>query len=550
MARLDALGPVKELAQLGSVLGREFDYALLLAVSPMKEAELQSALAAAVREELFYQRGTPPEASYHFKHALIRDAAYESLLRTTRREHHRRVAETLIERMPVVAEGQPELVAHHLTEAGAVERSLDYWQRAAERANARAAYEESILHSRRGLGALESSLGAGTGADRELSLLMALATALVAARGYSNPETKQAWERALTACDPATDPIRSAVVNYQLGNTLASWGDPRSALAHYTEALRIGEAAGDERSMVAGHYGRATALYFIGRIGESCEHIHRAISLYDPQIHRFDQPGYTEDPGIGSWCEAGWHLWFGGVPDRAAEAARRGVELARESQQPYSLAFALAWAAVTAAFRRELVEARALASEAAAFSDEQGFPMLAGVSRIVGAWAEGLEGRDPAAIDRLLAAMGEASATGQQGGAPQMLCYLAELQLKHGRLAEAVGSLGGALAIAAQTGEAYFDAELHRLKGEIFLTQSDHGEEEGEREFQSALEIARTQQARSFELRAATSLARLWRDQGKRAEARDLLEPVYDVFTEGFDTQDLKDAKALLEQLA
>jgi predicted ATPase len=302
--------------------------------------------------------------------------------------------------------------------------------------------------------------------------------------------------------------------------------------------------------MIAGHYGRATGLYFTGRIGDSCEHIRRAISLYDPDRHRFGALGFTEDPGIGSWCEAGWHLWCGGFPEQAVKAARRGVALARDGQQPYSLAFALTWGAATAAFRREIDEARALAIDAAAFSDEQGFPMLAGLSRIVEAWASGLKDRDPAAIDRFLSAMAEASAGGQQGGAPQMLCWLAELQLADGRATEAAGSLDGALALSEQTGESYFDAELHRLKGERFLGMPEHSDAEAEQEFRRALEIARLQEARSFELRAATSLARLWQCQGKRDEARNLLAPVYDWFTEGFDTQDLKDAKALLGELA
>jgi predicted ATPase len=516
----------------------------------MTEAELGAALQTAVREEVFYQRGVPPDATYLFKHALIRDAAYQSLLRSSRQRHHMRVAETMIERMPNFVESQPELVAHHLTEAGDAERALAYWHRAGEDANARAAYEEALGHARRGLGVLDGAAGARRERDQELALQIALATALVAARGISNPETRQTWERALALCDPVTDPTRSAVVQYGLGNALVGSGDPVSALHSYTEALRIAEEAGDELLTIAGHYGRATGLYFTGRIGDSCGHIRRAISLYDPDRHSFGSRGFTEDPGIGSWCEAGWHLWFGGFPEQAVTAARRGIALARDCQQPYSLAFALTWGAGTAAFRREIDEARRLASNAAAFSDEQGFPMLAGLSRIVEAWAAGLEGRDPAAIDRFLSAMVEASAGGQQGGAPQLLCWLAELQLAAGRATDAAGSLDGALALSGQSGESYFDAELHRLRGERFLGMPEDGDAEAQQEFQRALEIARLQEARSFELRAATSLARLWQTQGKRAEARDLLQPIYAWFTEGFDTQDLKDAKALLGQLA
>jgi class 3 adenylate cyclase/predicted ATPase len=550
MARLDALGPVKELAQLGAVLGREFAYGLLLEVSPLKEARLQEALSQAVREELLYQRGVPPEATYLFKHALIRDAAYQSLLRASRHRHHLRVAETLIDRMPDVVESQPELVAHHLSEAGEPVRAVAYWQRAGERANAHAAYDEAIRHLRHGLELLESLPEDEGREHRELGLQVALAAALVAARGYPHAETRQSWERALALCDPASDPSASAVVNYGLGNTLASLGDPRSALDHYSEALRIGEAIGDEILTIAGHYGRATALYFIGRISESCDHIESAISLYDPARHRFLIPGFSEDAGIGSLCEAGWQLWCGGYPDRAWSAAMRGIELARQGAQPYNLAFALSWGAVTAGYLRDFHQARSLGREAARLSDEQGYPMLAELGRLVENWARGVAERDPGAIEPFLAAMSAAGETGNQGAAPQMLAYLGEIQLRTGRLGEAAATLEGGLALAQHSGELFFDAELHRLKGETFSSTPERADEEAESEFRAALDVARSQGARSFELRAATSLARLWQSQHKRGEARDLLAPVYDWFTEGFDTQDLKDAKALLEELA
>jgi class 3 adenylate cyclase/predicted ATPase len=550
MARLDQLGPVKELAQLGAVLGREFTYEILIKVSPLKEEQLREALAEAVREELFYQRGTPPEATYLFKHALIRDAAYQSLLRATRQHHHFRVAETLIHQMPEVAGTQPELVAHHLTEASDAERAISYWQQAGEQANARVAHEEAIRHVHHGLALLDDLAEGKPRTERELAFQVVLGRALTAARGYAHEETRRAWERARALCDPDAEPLRIRAICWGLGGTYVGSGDPRSGYEQFAQLHRIAEQAGDELWNVAGLNGCAVADFFLGRFRKGLEHAERATALYDPDRHRFHEVGFSDNPGVGSFGWASWAQWHLGFPARAWTTAREGVEIARRTGSGYGLTWALAWAAWTAAFRREPRLAEKFGAEAAVLAVEHHFPLLEAVGGLAETWGARFLARDPEAVDRFDRAMEQAAATGNQGAAPLILNLLVELRLADGRLEEAAATVDTALAVAGQTDQPFRDAELHRLKGEILLQMNHHAGDEAEALFQKALDIARSQEAKSLELRAATSLARLWQRQGKKDEARTLLQPIYDWFTEGFDTQDLKDTKALLDALS
>jgi tetratricopeptide (TPR) repeat protein len=549
MARLDALGPVKELAQMGAVLGREFSHDLLLKVSPMKERELQEPLAVAVREELFYQRGTPPEATYLFKHTLIRDAAYQSLLRSTRQRHHRRVAETLIDRMPQVAESQPELVAHHLTEAGEAERAIEYWHRAGGQANERAAHEEAIKHLRRGLSLL-ALLATELARDRwELELQFALASALVAVRGYGHPETGEAWERAEALCDVATDAVRRGSISSYVATFHASRGDPRGGIPHELRALDIGERHGHDLLTIAAYNGCGYMNLLLGDLLSSRGYLDRANSLYDPSRHRFFELGFVEETGVAALCWAQWNYWHLGYADHAWELAERALEITEDGLRPFTKAWALVWGSMTALSRGDWGRTRHLAAEGACLAGEQGFALLEGLGLFIEACGAGLSGEDATALDRCDAGMAKVSGTGNRAGAPWMLDRVAELQLRAGRPREAMATIDGGLTIARDTSQHFRDAELHRLKGEVFLQIPDHTEDEAEALFRNAIEVAQGQEAKSLELRAVTSLARLWHKQGKKDEARALLAPVYDWFTEGFDTQDLKDARALMVEL-
>jgi class 3 adenylate cyclase/tetratricopeptide (TPR) repeat protein len=547
MARLDALGPVKELAQVGSVLGREFSYDLLLKVSPLNEADLQAALRAAVREELFYQRGTPPEATYLFKHALIRDAAYQSMLRATRQRHHRRVAETLMERLPDVAEVQPDLVAHHLTEGGDDERAIEYWGKAGVAAMEKVAYEEAISHLRRGI-RLAESCAPGSGAHpRELRLQLDLGRALIPARGWASEDAQRTWERARVLCTAETDPFLAAYVHHGLVGEQISRGTPRGALADARRLVEISPSARAEVRAVAA-YLMGLPLLYLGRFSESVELFERAMFLYDPERDAFEG---TRVGHLGAYLYgyAGLAYWHLGRPERACWAANQSMELVAQRRDPFTECFVLAWGSITATLRRDWDRSQALGARAAATAAEQSFPVLEAVGALARTRADGAKG-DATAADRYAVAMMRGAATGNRAGAPLILGELAELQLLEGRASEARATLKGALELAHQTDQRFRDAELHRLEAECLLRLDGHSPNDAEALFCQALGIARSQQTKALELRAATSLARFWQRQGKQAEARNLLQPVYDWFTEGFDTQDLKDAKALLEELA
>jgi len=549
MARLDALGPVKELAQLASVLGREFDYDLLLAVSPMKEAELREAIAVAVREELFYQRGVPPEASYLFKHALIRDAAYDSMLRSTRRRHHRRTAETLIDRMPALAEAQPEMVAHHWTGAGEREPAIEWWERAGQAARTRVAHEEAIRHFRAGLEQVARLSRDAARDGREIDLLVPLGTSLVAAHGYTVPEVERVFERGRELCNEREEPRRAGIIHYYLGSLHAMRGQYERGLKSFFECERIGRAHGDDLLTVAALADSGQVYFQVPRLAEGLRQVSQACKLYDPERHRFIEAGFGEDVGISGWCWLAYLQLYAGHPDASQTSVSRARSLAESLGDPYTSASVDVFSSIMAGVRRDWTTARALARRVLMVSSEQGFAFWELAGSGLDAWMTGLTEHDPEAIDRYTEILARQASSGDQSYAGLLLGVLVELQLTAGRCAEGAQTATGALEITAAIGQHFNDAELHRLRAECFREMPDREPDEVEAELRRAVEIARSQEAKWLELRAATSLARLWYEQGKRTEARELLQAAYDWFTEGFDTQDLKDANALLDEL-
>jgi class 3 adenylate cyclase/tetratricopeptide (TPR) repeat protein len=546
MARLDALGPVKELAQVGSVLGREFSYDLLHAVSPIKETELQTALLSAVREELFYQRGTPPEATYLFKHALIRDAAYQSMLRATRQRHHRRVAETMIERLPEVAQAQPELVAQHWSEAGDVPAAVEWWLRASERANGRADYAEAAAHCRRGLPLLHALSPVESRREAELELHVLLGSALAAALGYAHADTVASWERARGLCDPQRDAQRRARVLAYLGSARTSGGSYAEALELALELRRLGERSSEPGAVHYADYVRGGSLLFMGRLRE-------ALDCYDALASASDATPASAALGPQHvsvfWSYHSFALALAGFPDRSRESARNAILHTRDSGHRYSIVQAEVYSAVTEMLRRDWEEAASRAEEALEAAKQQGTSLLAAHATMAGATARFLSDRDPEAIAAFETAIREGSATGNRAASSLVFASYVEMLTEAGRLEGAWRTAESGIALARSVGEGFYLSELHRVAGEVALRLESHGEAEAEALFGEAIGIARDQGAKLLELRAATSLARLWRDQGRREEARDVLAPVFAWFTEGFDTLDLIEAKVLLEEL-
>jgi class 3 adenylate cyclase/tetratricopeptide (TPR) repeat protein len=545
MARLDRLSTAKEVAQRAAVLGREFGYPLLAAITGMEEAGLRQGFARLVDAEIVFQRGEPPHATYTFKHALVQEAAYESLLKRTRQQIHWRVVEVLRERFPERVESEPEVVARHAEAAGRSDDAITYYGRAGERAQARSSHEEAIGQLRKALGLLETRPAGAERDVRELSLQLALGASLFAARGYAHPETAAAYERAVaTASD---DTVRLGVARTGLAICYVNCGEVERGRALAAEVLAAAEARGDREQALLGHTNVAVAEHYQGKFPSSLAHCQRAIALYDPVQHRGYMRVFGNDQGIAALSFSTWNFWFLGQPDAALARAREAVALARRLEDPFGLVFALHFETAVHWVRRDVVAQRERAAEVVALSETQGFPFWLGLGRAHHAAARVLAG-DPAALPEILDGLALAAETGSQLGAPGSFATLADAQQAANQLAEAQGTVATGLAVAAQTDQPFWDADLHRLDGDLLLATGGPADEAATR-YHHALAVAREQGARSLELRAATSLARLWRDQGKRAEARDLLAPIYAWFTEGFATRDLQDAKALLEDL-
>ena len=439
-------------------------------------------------------------------------------------------------------------MARHAEAAGRSDDAITYYGRAGERAQARSAHEEAIGQLRKAIVLVETRPAGAERDARELSLQLALGGSLIAARGYAHPETAAAYERAAALAAAAGDAARLGVARTGLAICYHNRGEVERGRALAAEVLAAAEARGDREQALFGHANVATAEHYQGKFASSLAHCERAIALYDPEQHHGHVRVLGNDQGVGALSFSAWNLWQLGQPDAALARAREAVALARRLDHPFSLAYALFFETVVHWLRRDVAAQRERAAEVIALSETQGFPVWLGLGRAFHAAARVVAG-DLGALAEIMDGMALAAETGSQAGAPALFALLAEAQQAAGQLAEAQGTVATGLAVAAQTGQPFFDADLHRLDGDLLLATGGTADEAAAR-YHRALAIAREQGARSFELRAATSLARLWRDQGKRAEARALLAPVYATFTEGFATRDLIDAKALLDELA
>jgi predicted ATPase len=556
MARLDRLDAVKEVAQLGATLGRSFSYELLQAVLSRDEATLQQALARLVEAEMLYQQGLPPRTTYFFKHALIQETAYQSLLKSTRQRFHSRTAQVLIERFPETANTQPELVAHHYTQAGLLEAAVTHWQRAGERANERAANAEAIGHLSKGLELLQTLPDSHTRLQHELRLQIILGRALKDAKGYGDPEVAQVYTRARELCEQMDEMQQLFAVLLGLTIHYVVRAQFQAARELGEQLLSLARDAQDPVLLVEAHYALGVTFSWLGYFTRAREHLEQAIIHYDSQQHRAHIALYGQDPGPVCLTRLALVLWYLGYPAQALRRSQEGLNLAHALSHPFSLAYVLDWLAILHYHCQDMEETQARAQVSTAFSTEQGFAFWVGRGAI-------LQGRirvDQGQIAEGIAQIRQGLATEQAAGTaicrPYYLSLLADAYGKAGQPEEGYTLVDEALALVAKTDERWPEAELLRLKGELLLqetmgagTRTD-GLGQVETCFRQGLEVARRQQAKSWELRTAMSLSRLWQQQGKRDQARELLAPLYSWFTEGFDMADLQEAKTLLQELA
>jgi class 3 adenylate cyclase/predicted ATPase len=550
MARLDRLVTAKAVAQYAAVIGRQFSYALLREVSQLDEAMLQHELGRLVDAELVYQRGLPPQATYLFKHALVVTTAYESLLKSTRQHYHQRIAQTLEERFPETAETQPELLAHHYTEAGRTEQAITYWQRAGQRASERSAYQEAISHLTTGLSLLQTLPETLERHQQELPLQTALGTASVILRGHGAPEVETAYTRARILCQQLGDTQDVFPVLLGLCRFYAVRTDFSLARQLGEDLLALAKRRDELSLYLMAHYALGTPCLWMGELLLAHSHLEESIARDTPAQRRSSLFRVGQDPGVASRIFIAYTLWLLGYPDQALARAHDALALATKLAHPFNDAFALLCASLIGQLRGEGEEVYDRAEAAVTLSTEQGFTLWLSGSIILRGWALTVRGQREAGLRQIHRGLADWRASGAELTLPYFLALLAE---GYGTLNQAKAGLDAlkeAWEVIERTGERWSEAELHRLKGQLLLQQSPDNATETESCFHQAIAIAQNQSAKSWELRATSSLARLWQSQGKRDQARELLEPVYSWFTEGFDTADLIDAKTLLDELS
>ncbi len=565
MARLDRLAPVKEIAQLGATLGREFSYEVLHAVFPADEGSLQQGLRQLVEVELLYQRGLPPQATYLFKHALIQDTAYQSLLKSKRRQYHQQIAQVLEEQFPETKETQPELVAHHYTEAGLIAQAIPYWHQAGQRAIARSANTEAIGHLSKGLEVLKTMPDTPECAQQELALQTTLGTAFMATKGYAAPEVVNAYARARELSSQLGEGPQLASVLFGLWTVYHVGGKLQTAYEVAQQLMRLAQNVQDPALLLEAHHLLGETQHFRGEFPSAFAHLEQNLALYNPQYA--PSVRRTHDLGVMGLCYTAWNLWYLGFPDQALKRCEEALALARELSHPFSLAFALNTTAQVHLYRREWKAAQEWAEAESSFAEEKGFALFIIIGSIYRGWALVEQGHGTDATNAMHQGLTAYGGTGAEAGQPLILLMLAQAHGKVGQPEKGLTLLTEALEKGSRSGERRAEAELYRLKGVLTLQKlqvsgskfqvqksSASGvrslESEVEGCFLRAIEIARKQQAKSLELRAVMSLARLWQRQDKRADAHQMLSEVYNWFTEGFDTKDLQDARALLDELS
>jgi class 3 adenylate cyclase/predicted ATPase len=548
MARLDRFASMRLVAQIGAAIGRQFPYALLRAVADLPEDQLRAALVRLVASELAFQRGTPPDAVYSFKHALVQDAAHGSLLRSTRQQLHARIAEALKTHSPELMDSQPELLAQHYAEAGLVEESVVYWGKAGRRSAARSAMAEAAAQLQKGADQLALLPDTPERDRQELELRSSQGAVFVAIKGTAAPETGQAYARAHELWEQLGSPAGFVHIAYGQSAYHINRGEFALAQRLAEGLLRVSRQRNDAAGLVLGHYSAGRNLMFIGKFASSRSHLEKALALHDTRPHRSLVFEVAHPPNISSHGVLGFVLFCLGYPDQASAESSAAITEARRLAHRPSLVASLEFDATRLSLVGDVAAVSGRADELVAVATEQGFPTWAAHGTVFRGWVKVKDGEVAEGISLLRAGSTALRGTGMEAWTLPPFALLAEACEIAGDIEEALECLDCALHAVETTGLSWLAAELNRRKGQLLLRQGNN--HVAEELYRKSLCIAREQDAKLWELRAAASLARLRHDQGRRAKARDLLAPVYGWFTEGFDTPDLKEAKALLDELS
>jgi class 3 adenylate cyclase/predicted ATPase len=558
LARLDRVGPAKEVAQIGAALGRKFSHALLAAAARKPEAELTSALERLVAAGLLFRQGIAPRATYLFKHALVQDAAYGTLLREPRRALHARIVETLENQFTGISEKRPELLARHATEAGQIEKAAYLWGKAGQRSMEHSAFVEAAAQITRAIDQIAALPATPPLRSEQIRLQVALITPVIHVKGYAALETKAAAKKArllIQEAESLGESLKDQLLLFSAlygvwGATYVAFddGDEVSKLA--AEFITLAENRGATIPLLIGHRILGISLFWTGEVAKARKHLDQAVALYQPREHRPLATRFGHDPGVANLINRAFALWSLGYPNAALEDADNAVKNAREIDQAATLMYALSNAAWSQIWCGNYETAMALVQQLLPLAQEKRAAYWTAFALINQGCLWALTGSPSNGVTALSSGIAAWRSTGANIWSPFFVSQLAHAYAELGNFKEAARCIEEAIHAVEATKEKWCEADISRLAGEVALMSHKRDVDKAEAHFEHALAVARQQEAKSWELRASMSLARLWRDQGKVSEARQLLAPVYGWFTEGLETRDLKEAKALLADLA
>jgi class 3 adenylate cyclase/predicted ATPase len=561
-ARIDRLSPEEKafLHQL-AIIGRQFPLSLVRHVVPQPEEDLYQLLSSLQRKEFLYEQPAFPEPDYIFKHALTQEVAYGTVLQERRKALHERTAQAIEEVYQAKLEDHYSDLAHHYSRSGNTQKAVKYLQLAGQQAVQRSVHEEAIRHLTAALELLKALPDTPERTQQELTLQTILGLVLATTKGWAAPEVERAYTRARELCQQGGNPLQLFPVLRGLWAFYLRRAELSTARELAEQLLTLAQPQQDPSFLLEAHLALGTTLYYFGELTLAREHLEQGIVLYNPQHHHLAFLSGL-DPGVSCLSWGSWVLWLLGYADQALKRSHEAEALAQQVSHAFSLAYALGTAAVLYVLCRDGQGGQGRAEAMIVLSSEQGFAYPLAMGTLYRGWALTEQRREEEGIAQMHESLDAMRATGAELARPWASALQAEAYGKVGQTEEGLSVLTEAIATVHKTGERWYEAELYRLKGELSLQsrspQSSVSDPrplapdlqaEAEECFQKAIAIAQRQQAKSLELRAATSLARLWQQQGKTAEARDLLAPVYNWFTEGFDTKDLLEARALLEEL-
>ncbi len=549
-ARLDRLGPAKEIAQIGSVVGREFSEPLLAAVVRGSATSLQAALAQLEASELVFANQQSPKVIYRFKHALLQDAAYATLSRIKRRQLHSLVADALENGFPLTVETQPELLAHHFAQAGLTERAVDYLLKAGQRSIEHCANTGAIGHLTGALELLQALPDSPQRKRAKFQVEVMLGQAMIAAYGYAAPRTRETLLQARTLIDDSIDLPQKFSVLYGVWASHYVAGEMAMQRAAAAEFMAEAERTPDVAIQCIAHRIVGTTAVTMGEFATGCNHLKQAWALYDPERHAGYRYQYVQDIGAATLCYLSWALWHLGYLDQASEAAAEAMRLAKRLSHPHTLVYTICHArGFMDLFRRDTEDMQSYAGLVISICNENGLLHWENCGTILDGWAAVCAGQVHQGMETLQEGLIGWQKRGARLWMPMFLMLEAEAEAKAGNVEAALQVVERAVTVGEDNGECWATAEVLRTKARLLQSARRTDSLEIESMLLSALELARRQKARSWELRISCDLSRLWKHRGQSKKALELLHSVYDKFTEGFDTAELRDAQRLLRSL-